>query len=374
MKALILSITAGNGHNIAARAIKEHLDELGVDTVIKDTYRDFSHGMSTTIDKGYLLSTKYAPKLWGKAYSLAEERLELETDARFGTWGKLLVYKKLKKYVTENKFDVIIATHTAPAGFMTILKEGNVTDAKMYGVITDFTVHPFWEETNLDYYVTASKLLQNMMAKKGIYEEKILPFGIPVAKKFEQTIPKEAAREQLGLKNKYTVFVIGGSMGFGAVKKHIRNLSSSKEDFQIVVVCGNNKKLKEDLLEMNTRKDLKVFGFVNNIDLIMDASDCILTKPGGLTVSEALAKNLPLILIDPIPGQEDRNRDFLLNAGFAISTSKKFPADEAVYQLFTNKERTEQILNMIKTSAPKNAGRNLGEFIVNEYKNRLSSR
>ena len=374
MKALILSITAGNGHNIAARAIKERLDELGVDTVIKDTYRDFSHGMSTTIDKGYLLSTKYAPKLWGKAYSLAEERLELETDARFGTWGKLLVYKKLKKYVTENKFDVIIATHTAPAGFMTILKEDNVTDAKMYGVITDFTVHPFWEETNLDYYVTASKLLQNMMAKKGIYEEKILPFGIPVAKKFEQTIPKEAAREQLGLKNKYTVFVIGGSMGFGAVKKHIRNLSSSKEDFQIVVVCGNNKKLKEDLLEMNTRKDLKVFGFVNNIDLIMDASDCILTKPGGLTVSEALAKNLPLILIDPIPGQEDRNRDFLLNAGFAISTSKKFPADEAVYQLFTNKERTEQILNMIKTSAPKNAGRNLGEFIVNEYKNRLSSR
>ena len=374
MKALILSITAGNGHNIAARAIKEHLDELGVDTVIKDTYRDFSHGMSTTIDKGYLLSTKYAPKLWGKAYSLAEERLELETDARFGTWGKLLVYKKLKKYVTENKFDVIIATHTAPAGFMTILKEDNVTDAKMYGVITDFTVHPFWEETNLDYYVTASKLLQNMMAKKGIYEEKILPFGIPVAKKFEQTIPKEAAREQLGLKNKYTVFVIGGSMGFGAVKKHIRNLSSSKEDFQIVVVCGNNKKLKEDLLEMNTRKDMKVFGFVNNIDLIMDASDCILTKPGGLTVSEALAKNLPLILIDPIPGQEDRNRDFLLNAGFAISTSKKFPADEAVYQLFTNKERTEQILNMIKTSAPKNAGRNLGEFIVNEYKNRLSSR
>ena len=374
MKALILSITAGNGHNIAARAIKEHLDELGVDTVIKDTYRDFSHGMSTTIDKGYLLSTKYAPKLWGKAYSLAEERLELETDARFGTWGKLLVYKKLKRYVTENKFDVIIATHTAPAGFMTILKEDNVTDAKMYGVITDFTVHPFWEETNLDYYVTASKLLQNMMAKKGIYEEKILPFGIPVAKKFEQTIPKEAAREQLGLKNKYTVFVIGGSMGFGAVKKHIRNLSSSKEDFQIVVVCGNNKKLKEDLLEMNTRKDMKVFGFVNNIDLIMDASDCILTKPGGLTVSEALAKNLPLILIDPIPGQEDRNRDFLLNAGFAISTSKKFPADEAVYQLFTNKERTEQILNMIKTSAPKNAGRNLGEFIVNEYKNRLSSR
>lgn len=374
MKALILSITAGNGHNIAARAIKEHLEELGVDTVIKDTYKDFTHGMSTTIDKGYLLSTKYAPKLWGTAYSLAEERNDLETDARFGTWGKLLVYRKLRKYVTENKFDVIIATHTAPAGFMTILKEDNVTDAKMYGVITDFTVHPFWEETNLDYYVTASKQLHNMMTKKGISEEKILPFGIPVAKKFESFTPKEAAREQLGLKNKFTVFVIGGSMGFGAVKKHIRNLSASKEDFQIVVVCGNNKKLKEDLEDMNISKDMKVFGFVNNIDLIMDASDCILTKPGGLTVSEALAKNLPLILIDPIPGQEDRNRDFLLNAGFAISTSKKFPSDEAVYQLFTNKERTQQILDMINCSAPKNAGQKLGEFILNEYKNNSSSK
>lgn len=368
MKALILSITAGNGHNIAARAIKEHLDELGVDTVIKDTYRDFSHGMSTTIDKGYLLSTKYAPKLWGTAYSLAEEKAELETDTKFGTWGKLLVYRKLRKFVTDNKFDVIIATHTAPAGFMTILKEDNVTDAKMYGIITDFTVHPFWEETNLDFYVTASEQLDNMMAKKGIPHEKILPFGIPVSKKFETPTPKEAAREQLGLKNKYTVFVIGGSMGFGAVKKHIKNLSYSDIDFQIVVVCGNNKKLKDDLLEMNIKKDLKVFGYVNNIELIMDASDCIITKPGGLTVSEALAKNLPLILIDPIPGQEDRNRDFLLNAGFAISTSKKFPADEAIYQLITNKARTEQILSTISCSAPKNAGQKLGEFIINEHK------
>ena len=367
MKALILSITAGSGHNIAARAIKEHLEDLGATVEIKDTYKDFTHGMSTTIDKGYLLSTKYAPKLWGTAYSIAEDRTDLETDAKFGTWGKILVYRKLKKYITEQKFDVIIATHTAPAGFMTILKEDNVTDATMYGVITDFTIHPFWEETELDYYVTASKQLDNMMAKKGISKSKILPFGIPVSKKFETSTPKETAREILGLKNKYTVFVIAGSMGFGTVKKHIRNISALSEDFQIVAVCGSNKKLRDDLTEMKINKDMKVFGYVNNIDLIMDASDCIITKPGGLTVSEALAKNLPLILIDPIPGQEDRNRDFLVNSGYAIATSKRFPADEALYQVFTNECRTNQILDMIKNSAPKNSGQKLGEFIINEY-------
>ncbi len=366
MKILILSITAGNGHNIAAKALKEYLDDLGCECVIKDTYKDFTHGLSTTIDKGYLLSTRYAPKLWGKAYSFAEERNSIDTDLRFGTWGKLLVYRKLKKYVLENQFDAIVATHPIPAGFMTVLREDNITDAKMYGIITDFTIHPFWEETNLDYYVTASVHLNNMMAKKSIPEYKILPFGIPIAKKFETKREKSDARKTLGIKDKYTVFVIGGSMGFGSVTKHIRNLDKSNEDFQIIVVCGSNTKLKESLENMTISKEIIVYGFVDNIDMIMDASDCIITKPGGLTVSEAISKRLPLILIDPIPGQEDRNRDFLLNAGFAISTGKKIGADEALYQLINNKQRTKQIQAVIDEAAKTCAGRKLGEFIINE--------
>ncbi len=363
MKAIILTISAGGGHNTAARAISAGLSNRGVETVIIDAYKYFNKYLSDTVEKGYLFSTKYAPKLYGRFYRMAEKKADTDIKVKMGAFGTALVLKKFARYIASQNADVIIATHIFAGELLTILKERGDLTAKTIGIVTDFTVHPFWEETELDYYVTASELIDYQMTKRGIPKEKLLPFGIPVHPKFSKKISKQEARIQLGIENKDTIFVIAGSMGFGDVVKHIKNLDKSDHDFQIICVCGNNSKLKENLERVKMKKTLIVYGFVNNVDIIMDASDCIVTKPGGLTTSEALAKGMHLILIDPIPGQEDRNSEFLLNIGVATKVTKTFPVDEAVYLFYNNKTKTEYYDKIIKEVGKSDAADRLGDFI-----------
>ena len=136
-------------------------------------------------------------------------------------------------------------------------------------------------------------------------------------------------------------------MGYSNNKKLIQSLSTIGIDFQLLVVCGNNKRQYRELTRTLETYDgactVLPYGFVNNVEVMMSAADCIITKPGGLTVSEALAKNLPMILVDPIPGHEERNVEFLMNNGMAMLVTKTFPVDEAVYHLFTNPARLQSV-------------------------------
>ncbi|MBE7054165.1 MAG: glycosyltransferase [Ruminococcaceae bacterium] len=368
MKAIILTISAGGGHHTATKAIDEHLKTFGIETITIDAYKYFNTLLSNTVEKGYLISTKYIPKIYGRFYRMAEKRTEKETSVRMGAMGSSLVFKKFAKFIQEQNADVIITTHLFGGELLTAMREKGMINSLLIGVVTDFTVHPFWEETNLDYYVTASELLDYQMYKKGITKDRILPFGIPIHPKFARKTDKSEARERLGLLEKTTVMVMAGSMGYGSVYKHIMHLDSSPLDFQIICVCGSNKKLKKQLDAYSANKNMIVYGFTTNVDLLMDASDYIITKPGGLSVSEALAKGLPLILIDPIPGQEDRNKEFLLNVGVAITATKTHPADEAIYQLEKSDIRKASLDDIIKNIAKPDAGKKLGEFIVENIK------
>ncbi len=370
MNALILTISAGGGHNTAARAVELCLKEKGIHTEIVDAYKFFSTALSNTVEKGCLISTKYVPRLYGRIYRIAEKRNVLDTDIKMGALGSGIVSEKLADYIVAKRPDVIISTHLFPAELLTTYREERIIRCLTVGIVTDFTVHPFWEETNLDYYVTATYLLNHQMQKKGIPEEKILPFGIPVHPKFSVRASKQEARKALGISDMPTVFVITGSMGYGSVAKHVKRLAKSGMEFQLLCVCGNNRKLKRHLERLNLGNHIHIYGFVNNVDTMMDAADCIVTKPGGLTVSEALTKGLPLILIDPIPGQEDRNVEFLLNCGVAVRVTKTFPIDEAIYQVFENKARKEFFPKAVSEIAKPLAGQQLGAFIFDELTNR----
>ena len=157
-------------------------------------------------------------------------------------------------------------------------------------------------------------------------------------------------------------------MGYGKVEKAIQDMDSMDLDFQIISVCGNNKSLKRKIDQMETQKRIYNFGFVDNVDVIMDASDCIVTKPGGLTVSESLAKGIPMVLMNPIPGQEDRNVEFLLNNGLAVKISNTYPIDEAIYQLMNNDWRRSHLQAMAQKVGRPNATRDLGELIISIVK------
>jgi processive 1,2-diacylglycerol beta-glucosyltransferase len=364
IKVLILSITAGHGHHQTAKALQEYLQEQQVQADVLDTFEYINPVLSKTVAKGYLISTQFSPKVYGRLYRAAEKREPHGGKLTISQLISSILSTQLVTYIRDYDPDVIVCTHIFSAQIVTQLLEKNKIDAKTIGIVTDFTIHPFWEDTKLDYYVTANELLNHQAAKKGIDVSHILPMGIPIRPAFAQKMDQKAARSKLGIEDKTTVFVMSGSMGYGNVLKTIKALNNLDLDFQIISVCGNNKLLRSKIDKMEHKKKIYNFGFVDHVHVMMDASDCIVTKPGGLTMSECMAKCLPAILINPIPGQEDRNVEFLLNHGLAMHVSPTFPIDEALYQMLHSSVRQRMIKEAMCTFGKPNAVRDLGDFII----------
>lgn len=364
MKVLFLSVTAGQGHNQTGKAAMECLLENNVECVMLDTFEYINPFLKESISQGYLISTRFSPSLYGRMYRLAEKLEKNNIKMSVSKFTSSIWAKKLTTYIEEYKPDVIVCTHIFSAQILTqILQKG--IPARTIGIVTDFTIHPFWEDTRLDYYIIANELLTRQAVKKGLPEERLKPFGIPIFRKFAEKMPAEQARTELNIENKDTILVMSGSMGYGNVTGIIKQLDSLNMDFQIMSVCGNNKTLKEKIDEMTLNKKVYNYGFVENVDVMMDAANCIITKPGGLTVSESMAKGLPMIIVNPIPGQEDRNVEFLLNNGLAMKITDTFPIDEAVYQLLSSNEKVDTMISRINELARPNASMDLCNFINN---------
>ena len=366
MKVLLLSVPTGYGHHQTAASIMSCFTEMGIPSHMVDVCEYINPRFATSVSKTYLMSTKYVPKAYGKIYRKTETKEPGDYVQMMNILGKL-TEKKIAGYITEYAPDVIICTHVFTAQIITAMRKNKIVRVPTIGIVTDFVTHPFWEDTMIDYYVTPSVLLNNQMMKKGIPASKVLPFGIPIHQKFAEKISKEEARKKLGIANRNTILVMTGSMGFGKVGNRLMQLDNLSDDFQVLCVCGFNEALKKSLEAKKFKKDIFFYGFVKNVDIMMDASDCIITKPGGLTISESLAKGIIPILIDPIPGQEDRNAEFLVNNGIAIKTSPTFPIDEAIFQLFYDKNRIANMEKRVRSFGKPDAARNLCEFIVTKY-------
>lgn len=360
MKGLIFSITAGQGHNQTAKVLSEYFNAIGAQCSYMDVFEYINPLLSESVSKIYLASTKSLPKIYGRIYRMCEKR---PGDESYGLQiTTQLLAKRLIKMVEKEAPDFIICTHVFAALLVSALSANIDKDIKTIGIVTDFTIHPYWEDTSLDYYITASEVLTNQGVKKGISEGKLKPFGIPIDVKFATKLTREEALEKLGLPDKRTILVMSGSMGFGNMQKEIIALDRLDMDFQVVCICGNNKKLEKSIEKLNTQKSVFTYGYVDNVDVFMDAADCILTKPGGLTTSEALAKGLPMIMSNPVPGQEDRNVEFLLNAGAALKVSRTYPLDDAVVQMFSG-GRSLLIQEAMKSLGKPNATRDLAVFV-----------
>ena len=364
MKVLIISVKAGFGHHSTARAIIDYLTKKGVTCEMLDTFEYINPILADSIDNGYLFSTKYIPELYGKVYDKLDRREEKYDKLSMIAVLSKIVSNKLKDYIKDYNPDVIIGTHSYACMLMTYLKDKQIVTCPLVGIVTDFTVHPFWESTELDYYVTADSLLENQMRKKGIPKEKILPFGIPIRSSFSEKMPKEKAREELGIENKTTMLLMMGSMGFGNITKGMSVIDEIDADFQVLCVCGRNEKTKREIESREWKKNVITYGFVDNVDVMMDASDFIVTKPGGLTTSEFLAKGLPAVIMNPIRGQEDRNTEFLVNNGAAIMVTETFGLDEALFEVLTSSWRLGLLRKSVENLGKPDSTHNVCEFVI----------
>ncbi len=365
MKVLFLSVPTGQGHHQTAKAVLEYFKgNEEVECRFLDVMDNISPVLADSLQKGYLLSTKITPHVYGRFYDLADRR-DYSKDSALGKMLKSIINKKLLAYLKHYDPDIIVSTHVFSAIAITYLKRKYTLRAKTIAIVTDFTIHPFWEDADVDYYVIASELLEFQAIKKGCPKEKLLPFGIPIGPRFSQKLSQADARARLGLENRFTILLMMGSMGYGNdIISTLRSLDRMNEDFQLITVCGNNKKLKARIDAMAKHKTIINYGYTNEVSTLMDAADCIITKPGGLSSSEALAKKLPIIVLDPIPGQEDRNKEFMQNNGIALSVSPTFPVTEAVYQLKHYGYKTEMLKENMQRIAKPNAAASLGEFML----------
>ena len=360
MKVLVLSITAGEGHNSTAKAIRDELIARGAECEFLDTYGYINRALRSFISKGYLFSSSKTKYLYAKSYRHCEKR---KKSGRFSLsrFFQKSLSRKLFRYIKEYDPDVIVYTHIFAGMLVDILKSRPSFRAKTVGIVTDFVFHPYWEEAiNTDKIIIANDLLKMQAKVRGYQDSQIAPIGIPIRSKFAFSKDKSIAREELGIdKDKLTVLIMGGSMGYGNLAEVVQKLDEIE-----LVVCGNNAEAKTSIESLSLKKSTHIYGFVNNVDIMMDASDCIVSKPGGLTTSEALAKRLPMIIVNPIPGQEDRNKDFLLNCGVAMSVTETLGLEEIIFQLFLNPSRIELMRKNIDNIRRPNSTDDLCKLIM----------
>lgn len=367
MKVLFLSNTAGQGHNSTAKALFDMLSGYGVECRILDTYAYVSKALEKAIANGYIMATAFAPATYGRFYRAFEKKRKNESINSLTNVANSIMAAKLAKFLKhEFQPDVIVCTHVFSAQVMNLLKIREKLNTPVIGIVTDYTIHPFWQDCgHIDYIVTASELLTRQAVNKGIDSKKILPFGIPVHPKFSKKMDIREARRKLKIEqDKFTVLLMSGSMGYGNLAKQLEQIDRVENDFQVLAVCGNNAHAKEKIEAMKTKKKVFCYGFVGNVEVMMSAADCIITKPGGLTSSEALAKNLPIVMMNPIPGQEERNVEFMLNNGLAVHVTKTYPLDEALYQLFMYPEKLENMRRNIELIGKPNASETLCRFVM----------
>lgn len=326
MKVLILSCDTGEGHNSAAFAIFEYLQKVNVECEVVDTYSLKSRQASKRAASLYLRVIRI-PLLFRIIYSagMLVSNSKIKSPVYFKNKG----YREpLYRYIMTNGFDIIITTHLFPAETLTALKRENRLKATTLGIITDYTCTPFWEETELDYYVIPHRDLIDEFLRRGMPKEKLLPFGIPVKPDFYEKIPREEARIKFneiygtGFDTSNPWYMImSGSMGFGRIH-HLLDaiIKLQTSQVNIIVVCGTNQKLKNKLNHIYKEYDnVIILGFCKDIPLLMDACDVLFSKPGGLSSTEAAIKNIPIIHTTPIPGCETRNAAFFMERSMSYS-------------------------------------------------------
>jgi len=365
MRALVITVTAGNGHNATAETLAESLTANGAEATCLDLYQYISRVLYNMVDKGYLFSIKHTPKGFGRAYSGLEHR-KVPRKILGTLNSNRIIASRLASFFQDYQPDVIVVTHVFAAQVLDVLKRQGHLQVPIVGVMTDYCIHPFWETVpSVETIVIPSELQRYAAVRRGIEPERLVPLGIPVASKFSNRRGKEEARRELGLDtDKTTILVMGGSMGHGDLLQSVAEIDRMNKGYQVACITGANERLLEQLQKLHTRHPIHVCGFTNQVDLYMDAADCIVTKPGGLSTSEALSKELPLILVSPIPGQEERNAHFFVNSGAAVLVNRNFPVTEAVYTVLEREGRLEHMKQAIRHIACPRAATDIAELAI----------
>lgn len=340
-KILIFYISDFGGHSKAAENLKEAFQyrEPGFEVLSINGFGYFYPFWEKFVDFIYTLVIKHVPHLWGRIYD-RKKVINCLTPCR--TLVNRLTFGKLAPLIKDFKPDCFIATQAFPCGLVADYKQKFGLEIPLIAVVTDYYPHRFWIHPFIDKYVVACDEAKDILIKEGVAPEKIKVLGIPISIRFLNVYSREEVYKSLGfLNNLNSVLIMGGGLGIGPIKAIAQQLDSLDVNFQIIVVCGRNKMLYNwfEKNKVKFSKPIFCFGYIDFVHKIMDFSDIIITKAGGITVSEALAKSLAINIIKPIPGQEERNVDYLLRRGAVIKAEEASSIGDIVKDLLRDKKK-----------------------------------
>ncbi len=404
MKVLVLSATTGGGHMTAANALKEYIlmQQPDADVLIIDTIQYVSPFINKAVTSGYIYMVRNTPTIYGGIYNNSDK-----TDTTINKTVEITtssLRNKLLPLIEEYKPDILVSTHPFSLEIASSLKTRELIDIPLIGIVTDFAVHQSYVADGVDAYIVSSREMVDDIVSRGIDRVKVYPYGIPVKQSFYKEIDRAAVfREEELDENLPTVLIMAGSFGVTDVIKIYHKIVKSPEKFQIVVITGKNEKLYETferylrkiainntIIEykmmlknakppkktksgakpkpvskqtssrnMKPLKPTKLLYFTDEVEKYMHMADVIVTKPGGLTVSESIASELPMAIFKAIPGQEEQNADFLVSKNMAIRLKKDNTCTATFTDLIRNPQKLADMKQAIRSFSKGNSAANI---------------
>ena len=321
MDALMLTCGTGGGHNTACAAVAQAMAARGHRVTTLNPYTLKNDQVAEVIDKAYILLAQKAPNAFGAAYKLGDVYRKLPFPSPVYQLNRQME-PVLERYIEEHHFDAVVTTHLFPAEILTSMKRRESNVPRTYFIATDYACIPFTEETDLDRYIIPAKELTEEFVGRGIDPERIRPLGIPVRRQFYGQEDRTSIRERLGLDpGKKMILVAGGSIGAGHIQQVVGILLDRYgPSADIIVVCGSNQELKAHV-EASFGERCAVLGFTDQMADYMKACDLYLSKPGGLSSTEAAVVGTALVHITPIPGCETSNMHFFAENGMSLAVN-----------------------------------------------------
>ena len=364
---LVVTASMGSGHNKAANAVAEAIKrKYPVNKInVIDFMSTETAYFNSLVKDIYLKMLDHTPSVYEFFYKFTSDSTKGSTiQSVFAHAMKKDMRELIKKY----EADMVICTHPFPCAAASYLKQTGEINIPLITVMTDFCVHQFWLYKNIDIYFTANDLLKKEMVNQGLLEERIFVTGIPVGYNFRVDYNRDDLLAKFKLeKDKPVALIMGGGLGLGGVKNALCQLERLKKDIQILVITGANVALWSEMNEYAQHSKHKIFvwGYSHNIQEFMSVATFLISKPGALTISEALTRELPMILHDPIPGPEVDNAKFVSDNGAAIGVKHQDTLDAVVREVLSDATILPKLRNNAKVLKKPYASDNIADVIAN---------
>ncbi len=366
---VIVSVSAGAGHVRAAEALKitaeqQYQDIHAIHIDLMDLVPDHFRKLYTDT---YIHVVEHHPSLWGYLYRFADRQ---KADSRLNQLRRAierLNTRKLNSTLAELQPNHVICTHFLPAALLSRMITKGAFTHSAWVVDTDFDIHNMWIYDHISGYFAADDEVAWRMRDRGVPPDRIHVTGIPIMPSFSQELDRTSCAAELGIDpNKLTFLMMSGGAGLEGTEKLAERLLQPEADFQIIALAGKNEKLLEALKQLAAQHPQRLFplGFTRTIERVMAASDLAITKPGGLTTSECLAMGLPMIVVSPIPGQEERNADYLLEHGAALKAYDVAGLEYRVKLLLNQPQRLKEMRQHLQNMGKPHAARDVLRIVL----------